>query len=115
MGFTGWLDPKGIFHPCKYGEHHVLAQEIVESDFPYSSYDKLKEQMNYIPMGVSSNESQSYVFILIDEKKLEPIITKEQIEWFKEHFNQLDKGQKTMVYDWLEDELKDVVSFHETL
>jgi hypothetical protein len=108
MGFTGWLDPKGVFHPCKYGEHNILAQEVIESDLPYDSYDKLKEQKHYIPMGVSPNSSESYVFIHIDEKLLEPIITKEQIQWFKEHFNEFDNGQKTMVYDWLEEELKNI-------
>lgn len=109
MGFTGWLDPKGIFHSCNYGEHNILAQEVMDSDLPYQSYEKLKEEKHYIPMGVASNENDSYVYISIDNDKLEPNITKEQIEWLKSHYHELDKGQQIMVYDWLEEELKDVV------
>lgn len=108
MGLTGWLDPKGVFHPCKYGEHNILAQEVMDSDLPYQSYEKLKEQKHYIPMGVSPDSSDSYVFIHIDQTSLEPVITKEQIQWFKTNFNELDRGQKLMVFDWLEEELEGV-------
>lgn len=105
MGLTGWLSPKGEFLPCKHGEHYVLAQEVTHSDFPYSSYNKLKEQLHYIPMGVNNDPDKSYVFIHIDSNAQEPIITNEQIKWFEENMQLLDKGQKEMVMDWLEDEL----------
>lgn len=103
-GLTGWLDPSGVFHPCRYGKHSVLAMEVMDSDYPYTSCDRLKEDHNYIPMGVCP-DGDSYVFLNIDQKQLKPIITDEQIKWFEQHLNELDDEQKEMVLDWLEDTL----------
>jgi hypothetical protein len=100
-GLTGWLDPEGIFHPCDYGEHSIFAQEVID-DYPYSAYDRLRYEKFFIPMGSLWDESRSYVFINIDEKIIEPIITEEQRKWFVENFNKLDLGQKEMVSDWLD-------------
>lgn len=99
-GLTGWLDPKGVFHPCEYGEHRYFAEEII-NDYPFTSYDRLREEKLFIPMGSMWNEKDSYVFLNIDQKKLEPILTDEQRKWFDDNLDRLDEGQKQMVSDWL--------------
>lgn len=101
-GLTGWLDPKGVFHPCEYGEHRYFAEEII-GDYPFTSYDRLRDEKFYIPMGTNFNDD-GYVFLSIDKDKLEPIITDEQKKWFDENFKRLDKGQQRMVGDWLYDD-----------
>lgn len=101
IGLTGWLDPEGVFHPCEYGEHRDYAMDIIDS---FNAYDKLRYEEYYIPMGADYDEDRAYVFLNIDQEKLEPIITDKQRKWFDDNFDRLAKGQKEMVSDWLYDE-----------
>lgn len=107
-GLTGWLDPEGVFHPCGYGEHHLFAHKIMDGGSPSISYDRLRFERMYIPMGSSNRENGSYIFINIDKGK--PLVTDKQKKWLKENFDKLDRMQKIMVNCWLGDEFPVVES-----
>ena len=104
IGLTGWLDPEGVFHPCGFSEHSEYAQKILESYNTWDAYDRIRDEKLYIPMGGDYDENDAYVFLNIDNDKLEPIITDKQKKWFDDNFHRLAKGQQEMVADWLYDE-----------
>ncbi|MTI67819.1 MAG: hypothetical protein FH753_14635 [Firmicutes bacterium] len=101
-GLTGWLSPKGIFYPCKYGEHRILAQKILfkhkikdsklrkalknETSIPNDNILKLD---HFIAMGSSNHCS----YVCLNNKK----VTKKQIKWIHKNFNNLDLKQRNSV------------------
>lgn len=76
---TGWLSPKGKFHPCEYGEHMFFAQELVEKN--------VEDMDSYIRMGHSYLDNISYIDIA--EKNM----TDEQKNFFEKNKDKLSEEQ----------------------
>lgn len=118
-GLSGWLSPIGEFHPCEYGEHSNLANEIMDGKRsspevvqahqdhyekekrPVISERALLEFLQWVPMGTpkwGSNSAQDYLFI-----SYKVGVSEKQKEWFENHREQLSHTQLKMLDEALED------------
>ena len=88
-GLIGWLDPKGVFHPCEWGEHYIFAEQHYDAENA--------ENEQYVKLASHKWDiKKSYAFI-------PPAgLTDVQQQWFAEHFHELDAEQQSMVLDYYE-------------
>ena len=98
-GLTGWLSPSGIFTPCKYHEHSVLAQKIIAKQsynrqYKFIAEDQLR-MFNWVSM-TSSKDLSSYIFI----PTLPFYFTDEQLNWLYNNYIKLDGKQRAYLNEF---------------
>lgn len=117
-GLTGWLTPEGEFLVCEYGKHQEVANIIVKEGKMYADKlraiqsDKhpllqfndvfLKRSKSYIAIGVQPGGKNSFLELPIDHMTKEVRITREQIRWFHEKYNELTAEQQKILIAWVE-------------
>ncbi|MFJ8528294.1 hypothetical protein [Bacillus sp. NPDC094106] len=98
----GWLTPDATLIPCEYGGHKYFAGEVLEEQqWKKEKYKKMGElRESYMPDDEYLNRFKNYIPIsrgfvgfVIDENHTYQI-TKSQIKWFEDNYNNLDKRQK---------------------
>jgi len=92
-GMIGWLDPKGNFFPCQFGEHVLYANQLLQR-IRKEDIDTLAENQ-HIPMSIDEKSNYEHIGILSD-------ITPEQVDWFNRFFDKLSRMQKSAVMSALE-------------
>ena len=92
-GMIGWLNPKGNFFPCQFGEHVLYANQLLQR-IRKEDIDTLAENQ-HIPMSIDEKSNYEHIGILGD-------ITPEQITWFNRFFDKLSRMQKSAIMSALE-------------
>ncbi|SEN53472.1 hypothetical protein [Lihuaxuella thermophila] len=107
-GLSGWLALDGQFYPCRYGEHHQLAELIYDAH--EREMNRLREKLSKERKGYVDRESviqsggfiklgcdsfgSGYIFFPVSEP-----MTKEQAWWFYYNQDKLSKEQREM-WEW---------------
>ena len=99
---NGFLAPDGTFYRCNYGEHHLIAYEIVENNsFYVKKYNNIKEnvlmQYGFIYFGSDPQEIDSFVTLDFDNM----IITDEQVFWIKSNKTNITNSQWNYIENYL--------------
>ena len=94
-GLTGWLSPSGLFLPCSYREHAILAHRIMFNKRYNRQYKLVPEDQlrlfNWVSMTSNNNpDLSSYIFI----PTLPYQFTDDQLFWLYNNYYKLDQRQK---------------------
>jgi len=113
----GWLSPDGVFYECRYGEHHIVASDILQKH--EQSVQMKREQMTlmkkhgymgerdslsymkWIPLGTymeGMSDDADYFFIRNGTG-----ITTEQYQWCQDNKSLLSPSQIHMINVYLTD------------
>ncbi|WP_244944320.1 hypothetical protein [Paenibacillus polymyxa] len=100
-GVSGFLAPDGNFYECKYGEHRVLAVELVEK-FNINTFDgdsnKVPDfiKFGFVPgVGKEGDPGSCHAFIW-----QEP--TPQQLIWLHANLEHMTGVQQRSVLSWLD-------------
>jgi len=90
-GKIGWILPNGKFFSCHYGEHRLLAEEIlfhIFNDDEYGGFEIRLENKGCIKVGLNLSFEQEDLkpgIILRDETVITPAQEKTIVNWCIKH------------------------------
>lgn len=87
MGVSGILRPNGVFVPCSYKNHGEAASKIPPEEGEYCIY---------LSSGMETLNSQEASIIYFND-----VIYKQQVQWFRKHFLELDNVQKKQFMEYM--------------
>lgn len=90
-GITGVLRPNGQLLECSYGNHGVIAENI-----------PIEEEMDciYLSSSVESDNTDEMSILYFNNE-----ISKEQLKWFFDNINRLDKKQYLLWTQFIKDKI----------
>lgn len=84
-GLTGWLTPDGVFFECKYSEHNIVANKLIEK---YSTSEINNNLFVHFTSGASGEIPAITAF---------NDFTRKQLSWVAENLNKLSSAQINII------------------
>jgi hypothetical protein len=114
FGLTGFLDPVGVFYPCKYLQHRDFSNvmfAIALKKYPERkrshndySYECFLNRIGYTSMGSNGCENMSHVRFPSKETDSKDgffPVSEKQLQWFEDNFGNFDIGQQDFIAKYI--------------